>query len=404
MTIINSSTSTQHIASPNLKQQLISQKNSLVSNINKIKTTIETNKAEMTELKEFIKHNMSFLKELKSISDQHGKDSQVRLKNGHFKLGQGSNVLKNIFSSGRYQTERTAAATLLNVTAKSVTVADSTNLLTKLKAKDESTLSALTDNNKNAQQQIASLSKELAPIETQLNTIKTQEADNEKAAEQLKNKRQQFSSIYQSNEGCKAINNEARYIFGNGKQGGSLSGSKVIAEYERVHGSDIFSKGNSHIKFELKCNSDNLNELVKTAAKNWYSPSSTTATTHRGQGMTSDGLNTLINNFNADKKSDNKTVYQLGQFFSTSSRNDIAKSFANQSQDDVKVMFLVKGNSGNGITPQAGLSFNNNESEVLYSPLANFSVNNIVKNSKENIYKIELTEVKSQKDAQLLPY
>lgn len=46
MTIINSSTSTQHIASPNLKQQLISQKNSLVSNINKIKTTIETNKAE----------------------------------------------------------------------------------------------------------------------------------------------------------------------------------------------------------------------------------------------------------------------------------------------------------------------------------------------------------------------
>lgn len=108
--------------------------------------------------------------------------------------------------------------------------------------------------------------------------------------------------------------------------------------------------------------------------------------------------------YNADKKSDNKTVYQLGQFFSTSSRNDIAKSFANQSQDDVKVMFLVKGNSGNGITPQAGLSFNNNESEVLYSPLANFSVNNIVKNSKENIYKIELTEVKSQKDAQLLPY
>ncbi|MEQ5573020.1 ADP-ribosyltransferase domain-containing protein [Providencia huaxiensis] len=401
---INSNISVKNITTPNLKQQLISQKNSLVSNINNITSTMKANKTEMEALTKSIKLNTSFLKELKSISDQHGKDSQVRLKNGHFKLGHGSNVLKNIFSSGRYQTERTAAATLLNVTAKSVTAADSTNLLKKLKEKDGSTLSSLTNNNENIQQQVANLRKELAPIETQLNTIKTQEADSEKAAEQLKNKRKQFSSIYQSNAGCKAINTEARYIFGNGKQGGSLSGSKVIAEYEREHGSDIFSKGNSHIKFELKYNSDNLKELVKTAAKHWYSPSSTTTSTYRGQGMTSDGLNTLINNFNADKKSDNKTVYQLGQFFSTSNKKDIAQTFANQSNDEVKVMFLVKGNSGSGIIPQAGLSFINNESEVLYSPLANFSVNNIVINSKEKIYKIELTEVKPQKDAQLLPY
>ncbi|MFW2168288.1 hypothetical protein ACN4C3_25990, partial [Enterobacter cloacae complex sp.6722794] len=79
---------------------------------------------------------------------------------------------------------------------------------------------------------------------------------------------------------------------------------------------------------------------------------------------------TLIEHFNADKNHDNKTVYQPGQFFSTSSRLAIAEDFAQRSLDKVKVMFTVMGNSGDGIYVSNGFGFKDNESEMLYSPLS----------------------------------
>ncbi|WP_323084462.1 ADP-ribosyltransferase domain-containing protein, partial [Providencia alcalifaciens] len=343
-----------------------------------------------------INQHSSLLNELTHISDQHGKDSQVRLKNGHFKIGQGSNFLKNIFSGGRYQTERKNAATSVGISKDSITASESTKILEGKRVEKTEKLVALNAEQRLNQQVREGIKKELEPITAKLQDIVSQEVANKKAAD-LRNKQcNDFSAIYQTNAGCKAINSQARHLFGASAQPVSLSGSKVIAEYERVHGSDIFAKSNKDLKFTLKSKCEDLSDLVKTAAKNWYTPSEKNTTTYRGQGITQQGLDKL-------KSSGNTTVYCLGQFFSTSSNLTVAQNFATQSQDDHKIMFIVKGNSGSGIAVSGGLRFNNDESEVLYSPHANFTVTKIT-HTKNNTYNVTLEEVKPQQGAKLLPY
>lgn len=244
----------------------------------------------------------------------------------------------------------------------------------------------------------------MAPIIAQLKKIELQEIADQKAAEQRSKQRNDFSAIYQSNAGCKAINSQAHYLFGASTKEAKLSGSEMIAEYERVHGSNIFSGDNKKIKFTLKSKSKDLSELVKTAAKNWYTPSEKNITTYRGQRMTLKGLEALVEQFNADKNSSNAATYQLGQFFSTSTKASVARKFATESPKDYKVMFTVKGNSGSGLNVSGGLRFNNDEGEVLYSPHANFTVTKLTHSTKNNTYNVTLEEVKPQQGAKLLPY
>ncbi|WPA93773.1 ADP-ribosyltransferase domain-containing protein [Providencia zhijiangensis] len=367
-------------------------------------SSIDNYNSGIKQLTRSINQKDSFLNELGGISDQHGKDSHVRLKNGHFKVGQGSNFLKNIFSGGRYQSERKEAAQNLGITKGSISVSDSIKILEGKKNEAAQKLVSLNKELNTEKQNIQNIKKELEPITAQLKKIELQETADKKAAEKLTNQRNDFSAIYQSNAGCKAINSQARYLFGASTQAASLSSNKVIAEYERVHGSDIFSKGNKELKFTLKSKSEDLSELVKTAAKNWYTPSEKSTTTYRGQGMTQKGLEALVEQFNADKNSSNVATYQLGQFFSTSSNPKVAQNFATQSQDEHKIMFMVKGNSGSGIAVSGGLRFNNDESEVLYSPHANFTVTKLTHSSKNNTYNVTLEEVKPQQGAKLLPY
>ncbi|CNE09446.1 hypothetical protein QVN42_07250 [Yersinia nurmii] len=153
---------------------------------------------------------------------------------------------------------------------------------------------------------------------------------------------------------------------------GSLSGSKVVAEYERVHGDNIFGRGNKELKTTLKVNCSNLTELVKAGAKAWYTPTNKNTITHRGQGITSADINKLISQFNSDKAQNKATTYSLGQFFSTSGDKKVAQDFANRSQDSERVMFEVKGNSGRGIFVSGGLAFEKNEHEVLLFPISKF--------------------------------
>ncbi|MFC0139152.1 ADP-ribosyltransferase domain-containing protein [Erwinia mallotivora] len=107
--------------------------------------------------------------------------------------------------------------------------------------------------------------------------------------------------------------------------------------------------------------------------------------------------------FNADKNKKTETVYKLGQFFSTSRDENVAKDFAKRSPDYEKIIFKVKGNSSNGLSIPGGLLFENYEGERLYSPHANFKVTAVFK-EKSNTYNFTLEEVTKGDKAQLLPY
>lgn len=215
--------------------------------------------------------------------------------------------------------------------------------------------------------------------------------------------RQNFSMIYQSNAGCKAINIEARHQFRSAPSAGKLSGNNVVEEYRRVHGYEIFDHGNKALKTTIKAICSNLSELVNTGAKAWYTPTEKNITTYRGQGITLRGIDKLISQFDADKQNNTETVYNLGQFFSTSKDQKVASDFAERSPDDAKVIFKVKGNSSKGLSISDGLSFNKNEGERLYSPLANFKVT-AVSRAVSNTYHVTLEEVTKCDKAKLLPY
>lgn len=395
-----STQSTQH--TPILsKQALIEKQKTLTNQLKVINNTVESHQSQFCKRQKKIEHiQQRVLLKLTKISDQYGSDSMIRIKNNQIREQPSNSFLKKLFFGNRYKSELKIAAEMANSKKSHITASELSNYLDQKISKYETKNNELKQTIRSETQSLPSIKKELTQINGQLEKIQLQEAETKKIAQQNNN----FALIYQSNAGCKAINAQARHLYGSSTRSASLKGSDIIAEYERVHGDNIFSKGNKHYKSDLNSYAKGLTTLVTTAANNWYTPTSTNTTTYRGQGMTSPGLQTLIEHFNTDKNHDNKTVYQLGQFFSTSSKLAIAESFAKRSTDEVKVMFTVTGNSGNGIYVSDGLSFNDNESEMLYSPFANFTVTDLTRNSAKNIYHVKLEEVPLQKGAKLLPY
>lgn len=67
----------------------------------------------------------SLLKSLASVTNKHGGAATVRLKDGKFKYGQGSSILKNIFNCSRYQRECAAAVKILQAKGNKISVSDS---------------------------------------------------------------------------------------------------------------------------------------------------------------------------------------------------------------------------------------------------------------------------------------
>ncbi|WP_260503312.1 ADP-ribosyltransferase domain-containing protein [Yersinia enterocolitica] len=387
-------------AQPLEKKALIKQENKLGANIKEVNNTIATIRHEIGTAQRENKSNNSLLASLKGIASKHGDDANIRLKNDHFKLGQGSNFLKNLINGGRYKLEQQAAASKLEVKGSVVSAGIGMSAISQLiDNKTESVASyqsKLTDN----QTKLSELTTKKADIGKQIDAIETAEVNAEKLAKEHKELRNNFSMIYQSNVGCKAINAEARHQFGNPNQSAKLKGNQVIAEYVKTHGDNVFSGGNAPVKSSIQFHCSNLSTLVKDVAKAWYTPTDTKTTSHRGQGMTQDGINKLITQFNNDSAG---SVYKLGQFFSTSKNAGVAKDFADRTGDSVKIMFEVKGNSGRGIAVSNGLKFENNEREVLYSPLACFAVTDI-KGDNSKGYTIKLNEVGQDTKAKLLPY
>lgn len=386
------------------KTQLTKYSYTLLKNINEIKNiACETFKSIETS-ETAISSYQSSLKSLEPFSEK--KDTVVRLKGDHFKSGEASNFLKNIFFGGRYKTEREAAAKEINVVGNTVSAGE---VIKTLQTKVKDTMSKVEELKKEItgyKEEYDDLSTQETSIKKNINELNKIVAERDKVDKEIRQARSDFCMIYQSNAGCKGLNDEARYQFGNARYPGKVRGSDVVAEYRRVHGDNIFGGGNKELKSTISFKCEDLHEVVKTGAKAWYTPTEKNTTTHRGQGMTQSGIDTLISQFIADVKYKTETVYQPGQFFSTSADKNVASNFAECSQDAVKVLFKVIGNSGNGLYVGDGLSFDNDESEKLYSPMANFIVTAVSKGSKESsiTYNITLKEVPKVNKALILPY
>ncbi|POT59480.1 hypothetical protein C3432_01800 [Citrobacter amalonaticus] len=353
-------------------------------------------------MSEAIKTDTSLLKNLQSVSVEHGKDASVRLKDGKFKYGQASNFLKNILHGSRYQTEREDAATKLNIRKNDVSVSAATSILKEKVKNENEELQVLKQSLRLDETKLTHLQDKKYEIGDKLENIAKNEFNAVKAKEKAKSTIEVFSAIYQNKEGCKALISESRVQSGYQTTASDLNGKKIISECKKIHGDDIFSRGNNALKFSILTGASDIPELVKKAEKAFYTPTDKNIVTYRGQGMTEKGISTLIQQFDMNKENNKESIYKSGQFFSTSRDHNLAREYADNSQDKVKVMFKVKGNSSTALSVPGGLSFHSNKNESLYSPLAHFKVTGIATTS--GIYNITLEEVAGMNNAPLLPY
>lgn len=360
---------------------------------------------------------------LDNISNKHGDSASVRVKDGNLKFGQGSNALKNIFNGSRYQKERQAAAEMFGFQGnKTVSVAEGKHSLTTIikendqnKVAFESKYNELTAKTTMLKEALSSVDDKLSNIDhaedkgvqtgTSPNTAKLHSSAVKEVkviSDKEKTLRSNFSNVYQTNVGCSGIIVQSRHEFAGSPIAGKLEKKAVANEYITLFGAEHFEGGNSNVLKTLKLyDSTLLPGLVKEAAKSWYTPSEKTITTHRGQGITQAGIDTLYNDF------DKNYTYSAGQFFSTSGSKDIADKFAKDSLDPIKVIFEIKGNSSNGLFVKGGLSFGaapkSKEVEKLYSPLANFKIDSI-KEDANGIHRVKMSEVAQVKKPKILPY
>ncbi|MBM4903437.1 hypothetical protein HYO34_12135 [Vibrio parahaemolyticus] len=334
------------------------------------------------------------------ISKKYGADSIIRLKNGNFKPGKSDNLMKKLINGRRYEAERISAARFIGDCSDNTTASKGQQFLSDQLTKEKQDVDALNDQKEKAKKQYVQLNHLESMLRNQPCASKPKE--DEKRGENKDNIkiRRDFNLIYQTNVGCAALNSKVRdiYIYGNSSNSNPTKVSGVIDEYERTFGSGIFEKGNKELKKDIDYLSENIDDLVVSAAKAFYTPSEDNITTMRGCGMTKNGIAELF------KGKKNNTTYKLSQFFSTTSDKNIANKFAeaNSGDDKAKVLFTVKGNSSNPVIVKDGLQFGNNEREKLYSPLAHFVVTHASK-SGDN-YRFTLQEVSKARNAEVFPH
>lgn len=386
------------------RAELTKDRDKLTRNINCIKSEITADYDQPIKKKQKILNSaLSTLKKVKSFAADYGNDTVIRLKGDKFKKGEASGFFNKILNGDRYQTERQAAAKIGGLKGDKVSASQLKAALNEKIANSKNELAPLNTGKEKLQTKLDKYMSKLSNVEGQIRGIASAERSHKKENEGNIKNRNDFSMIYQSNAGCKALNAQARFVSRLSSSPGKLDSSAVVNEYKKAHGDEIFTKGNKELKSSIQTLSSNLKKLVETGTQLWYTPTDKNITTHRGQGMTSGGIEQLRSQFNKDKNANTSTVYALGQFFSTSTIKKVAQDFAKNSQDEVKVMFNVEGNSASGIFAQGGLDFNNAEGEKLYSPIANFKVNNI-EIDKSGIYQVSLQEVPKQDNSQFLPY
>ena len=391
--------------SPLLKHYGIDEQKTLPQKIMAVHCLKESESSKIKEFKKSISNISStiakkedLISNISRISKKYGTDSIIRLKNGNFKPGKSDNLMKKLINGRRYEAERNSAAKFIGECSGNATASKGQQFLSDQLTKEKQDVDALTDQKEKAENQYVQLNH----LETMLRNqpCASKPKEDEKGGEDKDNIkiRRNFNLIYQTNVGCAALNSKARNIYGNSSNLNPTKASGVIDEYKDAFGSEIFEKGNKELKKDINYLSENIPDLVVSAAKAFYTPSKNNITTMRGCGMTENGIADLFEG----KK--NKTAYRLSQFFSTTSDKNIANKFAedNSGYDKAKVLFTVKGNSSNSVIVNGGLQFGDNEREKLYSPLAHFVVTHASKLGDN--YHFTLQEVSKADNAEVFPH
>lgn len=330
-------------------------KNKLASSVNSLKGMIE---------------------KLNRISTTHGENSIVRLKgDGKIKYGKSSSTLKNLFNldADRLAKERLAAVKLIHTEpvpkdVKTVTAKECSEYFSNLVNDGNSKLSMLSS-------ELPKLEEKLNAVKEKFRSANTQEKKIDEAKNDINARIQVFSIIYHSDHGYPLINAAARSKYGNPSSNcnKALNHKDIIETYTQINDKAFKNEKYKDLPLKIKRACENMDKLVEDSAKLTYKPSDVIRTAFRGQSMTTDGVNKLIQKFSEDK--DKK--YSAGQFFSTTTNKEIAYGFANRNVNkgaSIPVRYTVNGSSSVNMFLPSGLGYNKAENERMYSPLAIFKV------------------------------
>jgi hypothetical protein len=208
-----------------------------------------------------------------------------------------------------------------------------------------------------------------------------------------------FSTMYNTNAGCRAINAAMR--------GSEFSAgvSQVMNEIGRRHPPEDIARykpgkrtGESlKLDMEIFATKDNLQRVA--AEIYGRAPSSTPSgkRVHRGQGMTPRGVDKLI----ALRQSG--TAVKATHFLSCDDDIETAKEFAGQydKHKEEPVLFQFQGFSNARLRPYMDVL---GESETFFTPHATFQIDEIGKGHDTGYTIVRLTEIAPTKNAVPLPY
>ena len=381
--------------------------NIVADKLSAVENSQETFKTNFDNNKKNLLTKRLLFKSLQDVSAKHGEDAPVRLKNDHFKYGKASNFFKKMFHDTRYQTEREAAVNKINCEGSLVSAIEAIKHVEKEIISIDEEINEILKNDNSAQKEFNKLKEKKSAIQSKIDKLVESKTAKENAIKKLNYDFEIFSIIYHTNVGSNALNYSSLNKYTNAEFQVRINPDKVLAEHERAKGGKggkAFVSVNEKYVHGIKANfsnRDEVDELVTKFAHVLYTPKGNEKDilSFRGQLMSDQGIQSLLKKF----KDAPKTVYFPGQFFSTSTDKEVAMSFLGSANSNNKVLFRVEGNSGNGLSLPGGLSFDNNEKEKLYSPLAHFQIKGITQ-SQPGHYIVDLKEIARQNEAEVLPY
>ncbi|WP_147284549.1 hypothetical protein [Pandoraea pulmonicola] len=129
-------TENPHKKTPSLEQD----RSTLQSDLKFVRNALSKVYEDIAEAHDAKERGKSLLSSLVEISQNNGKNSIARLKNGTLKFGYGDNIIKNFISKDRYKSERKEAARYLGLPGDKVSAADAMSKITnEIKKLDEFT-------------------------------------------------------------------------------------------------------------------------------------------------------------------------------------------------------------------------------------------------------------------------
>ena len=208
-----------------------------------------------------------------------------------------------------------------------------------------------------------------------------------------------FSTMYNTNAGCKAINAAMRGSEFN------VSVPKVMNEVGRRHPLEAIAsykpgikKGESlKLEMEIFATKDHLQRVAAEMYGRARSSTPSGKRVQRGQGMTPQGVNKLM----ALRKSG--TPVQATHFLSCDDNLETAKEFAGQydKHTEEPVLFQIRGFSNVRLRPYMDVL---GESETLFTPHATFQIDLVGKGQDTGYTIVRLTEIAPTKNAVPMPY